>query len=214
MLFENVLRLEEAKVKSNSAVPGCHDGKSMRGPKPTMGKKSRVNLLLRKYLRALKYDTDPHRKDVLVALNNLALAFAQTGKVDQAIPLYQQTLKLMKGKLGPDDPSTLSCMYNLAMAFKVARRFDEAIPLFDETLRLRKEKFGPESDIAVRTMTCVGVDLWSRRKSRKMRRVVWGSAANFENAFGRGSPRHPVGHVAVRRVSMLCRPQQGGSAGV
>jgi eukaryotic-like serine/threonine-protein kinase len=154
-LFENVLRLEKAKVKSDGAVP-VSATEIDDGPENDDGPKKIVHLLPENTFERLD-DTEPHRKDVLVALHNLALAFAQAGRVDQAIPLYQQTLKLMKEKLGPDDPSTLSCMYNLAMAFKVAQRFDEAIPLFDETLRLRKEKFGPESDIAVRMMTCVGV---------------------------------------------------------
>ena len=129
--------------------------KSTRAPKTATSENLAVKPLVENTFEHLD-DTGPNRKNVLVALNNLAKAFAEAGQVDQAIPLYQQTLKLMQEKLGPDDPMTLTCMYNLAMAFKVARRFDEAIPLFEETLRLRKERFGPESDIVARTMTCVG----------------------------------------------------------
>ena len=153
-LFQDVLRLVQAKVKTSGPVPvelPEIDENSENGDRP----KKTVTPLVENTFEHLD-DTGPNRKNVLVALNNLAKAFAEAGQVDQAIPLYQQTLKLMQEKLGPDDPTTLTCMYNLAMAFKVARRFDEAIPLFDETLRLRKEKFGPESEIVARTMTCAG----------------------------------------------------------
>lgn len=153
-LFESVLRMAKAKVKNDGAVPGMttdHDD----GSETDDGPKKAVRLLSENTFEPLD-DRGPKRKDVLVALNNLGLAFAQAGQVNQAIPLYQQTLKLMQDKLGPDDPTTLVAMYNLAMSFKVAGRYDEAIPLFDETLRLRRLKLGPEDPVTVATMTCTG----------------------------------------------------------
>jgi eukaryotic-like serine/threonine-protein kinase len=153
-LFEDVLRIEKTKIQNDGAVPITLT-ENDDGPEADDRQKKSVKLLAENTFEHLD-DTGAHRKDALVALNNLSKAFAEAGQVDQAIPLYQQTLKLMQEKLGPDDPTTLSCMYNLAMAFKVSGRFKEAIPLFEETLRIREQRFGPESDIAVRTMTCVG----------------------------------------------------------
>ena len=40
-------------------------------------------------------------------MNNLAMGYRDAGKLDQALPLFEETLKLRKAKLGPDDPDTL-----------------------------------------------------------------------------------------------------------
>ena len=40
-------------------------------------------------------------------MNNLAAAYEKAGKLDLAVPLYEETLKLRKAKLGPDHPETL-----------------------------------------------------------------------------------------------------------
>ena len=209
-LFQDVLRLVQAKVKTSGPVPvelPEIDENSENGD----GSKKTVKPLVENTFEHLD-DTGPNRKNVLVALNNLAKAFAEAGQVDQAIPLYQQTLKLMQEKLGPDDPTTLSCMYNLAMAFKVAGRFDEAIPLFDETLRLRKQKFGPDDpDYSFDHDLCRG-HVWSGRQSGQMRRAVWRSAANSKGEVGRRSSRNALGHVAVWRHAVSCRPRKGGFA--
>jgi eukaryotic-like serine/threonine-protein kinase len=154
-LFQDVLRLVKSNVKASGGVP-VELPASDESVETGADQKPAVKLLVENTFEHLD-DTGPNRKNVLVALNNLAKAFAEAGQVDKAIPLYQQTLKLMQEKLEPDDPMTLTCMYNLAMAYKVARRFEEAIPLFDETLRLRKKVFSADSLIVGRTMTCAGV---------------------------------------------------------
>ena len=209
-LFQDVLRLVQAKVKTNGPAPvelPDNDESSEDGARS----KITVTPLIENTFEHLD-DTGPNRKNVLVALNNLAKAFAEAGQVDQAIPLYQQTLKLMQEKLGPDDPSTLTCMYNLAMAFKVAGRFDEAIPLFDETLRLRKERFGPDSEIVARTMTCVGVTYGDAGNQEKCVELFGEVLRIRQSSLGRRSPRNVVGHVAIRRDALPCRPRQGGPA--
>ena len=46
-------------------------------------------------------------------MNNLAVAYQAAGKLDLALPLFEETLKLTKAKLGPDHPDTLRSMNNL-----------------------------------------------------------------------------------------------------
>ena len=77
-------------------------------------------------------------------MNNLAVAYQAAGKLDLALPLFEETLKLRKAKLGPDHPDTLDSMNNLAMAYQAAGKLDLALPLFEETLKLRKAKLGPD----------------------------------------------------------------------
>ena len=50
-------------------------------------------------------------------MNNLAVAYQAAGKLDRALPLYEETLALRKAKLGPDHPDTLQSMINLAQSY-------------------------------------------------------------------------------------------------
>ena len=77
-------------------------------------------------------------------MNNLAAAYQAAGKLDLALPLFEETLKLRKAKLGPEHPDTLTSMNNLAAAYQAAGKLDLALPLFEETLKLSKAKLGPE----------------------------------------------------------------------
>ena len=53
--------------------------------------------------------------DTLTSMNNLATGYQAAGKLDLALPLFEETLKLRKAKLGPDHPDTLTSMNNLAV---------------------------------------------------------------------------------------------------
>ena len=76
-------------------------------------------------------------------MNNLALGYQAAGKLDMALPLFEETLALMKAKLGPDHPDTLTSMNNLAMGYQAAGKLDKALPLYEETLALRRPSSAP-----------------------------------------------------------------------
>ena len=40
--------------------------------------------------------------------NNLALTYREAGKLDLAVPLFEETLKLRKARFGPEHPATLT----------------------------------------------------------------------------------------------------------
>ena len=86
-------------------------------------------------------------------MNNLAWAYRHAGKLDQALPLYEETLKLRKAKLGPDHPDTLGSMGNLAIAYHRAGKLDQALPLFEETLKLMKARLGPDDPFTLNAMS-------------------------------------------------------------
>ena len=88
---------------------------------------------------------------------NLACAYHDAGKLDLAIPLYEETLRLQKAKLGSNHPHTLQCMNNLALAYQAAGKLDQALPLLEETLRLTKAKLGPNHPETLDTMGNLGV---------------------------------------------------------
>jgi eukaryotic-like serine/threonine-protein kinase len=89
-------------------------------------------------------------------MNNLAGAYTAAGKLDLALPLYEEAFKLHKAKLGTDHPRTLSCTYNFAAAYEKAGKLDLALPLYEEALKLRKVKLGPDHPDTLRTMASFG----------------------------------------------------------
>ncbi|WP_314933479.1 tetratricopeptide repeat protein, partial [Actinomyces oris] len=76
----------------------------------------------------------PDHPSTLASRNNLAGAYRDAGRLDEAIALYEQTLEDRSRLLGPDHPHTLITRSNLAGAYQDAGRLDEAIALFEQTL--------------------------------------------------------------------------------
>ena len=68
----------------------------------------------------------------LEGANAVAQAYESAGRLDEAIPLYEQVAADSARVLGPDHPQTLASRNNLAYAYRAAGRLDEAIPLFEQ----------------------------------------------------------------------------------
>ena len=73
----------------------------------------------------------PDHPDTLLSRNNLANAYHDAGRLDEAITLYEQTLKDCTRILGPHHPNTLTTRNNLAEAYRAAGRFEDADKLFE-----------------------------------------------------------------------------------
>ncbi len=66
--------------------------------------------------------------------NNLAYAYREAGRLEEAIPLFERTLADAERVLGADHPDPLISRNNLAYAYQAAGRLAEAIPLYERTL--------------------------------------------------------------------------------
>jgi tetratricopeptide (TPR) repeat protein len=91
-------------------------------------------------------------------MNNLAVGYRAAGKLDQALPLIEETLRLTKAKLGPDHPQTLTSMNNLASAYWSAHQLDKSVPLFEETLKVQQRKLGRQHPDTQHTVANLGVN--------------------------------------------------------
>jgi RNA polymerase sigma factor (sigma-70 family) len=78
----------------------------------------------------------------LNARNSLAAAYLTADRIDDAIPLSEQTLAALVSQLGPGHPSTLTSQNNLASAYQDAGRLAEAIELYELNLAERKRLLG------------------------------------------------------------------------
>jgi len=87
----------------------------------------------------------PHHPDTLASRNNLAGTYRASGRLDKAIPLYEQTLEDSIRVLGTDHPGTLTARNNLAGAYRAAGRLEEAITLYEQVFSGRSRIMGPDS---------------------------------------------------------------------
>ena len=85
----------------------------------------------------------PDHPSTLASRNNLANAYRDAGRLDEAIALHKQTLEDRARILGPHHPDTLISHHNLAGAYQDAGRLDEAIALFEQTLEDSTHTLGP-----------------------------------------------------------------------
>ncbi len=76
----------------------------------------------------------PHHPHTLTARNQLAGAYRDAGRLDEAILLFERNLTDFTGLAGPDHPHTLSSRRTLASAYRDAGRLDEAITLYQQNL--------------------------------------------------------------------------------
>ena len=86
----------------------------------------------------------PHDAHTLSPRNELARTYQDAGRLDKAIPLYEQTLEDSIRVLGLDHPSTLTSRFNLAGAYRDAGRLDEAITLYEQVFSGRSRVLGPD----------------------------------------------------------------------
>ncbi|OLO55680.1 hypothetical protein BKH30_02910, partial [Actinomyces oris] len=88
----------------------------------------------------------PHHPSTLTSRNNLANAYWQTDRLDEAITLFEQTLKDRTRILGSDHPHTLTTRHHLAEAYRAAGRFEDADKLFETPSDSENEQDGTEED--------------------------------------------------------------------
>ena len=79
----------------------------------------------------------------LTARLNLAGAYREAGRLDEAIELFEQTLTDRTRILGPHHPDTLTSRNNLAGAYQATGRLQDAITLHKQNLEDRIRILGP-----------------------------------------------------------------------
>ena len=88
--------------------------------------------------------TDEDHLSRLTERSNLADTYVQTGRLDEAITLYEQILEDYARVLGENHPQTLSACNDLATCYQEAGRLDEAITLFEQVITDSTRIFGDD----------------------------------------------------------------------
>ena len=102
----------------------------------------------------------PDHPHTLGSLDNLAFAYHNAGRLDEAIPLFEQTLDARIRILGPHHPDTLASRNSLAVAYQTADRLDEAITLQEQNLTDRTRTLGPNHTDTLTTQAYLAIAYW------------------------------------------------------
>ncbi|MFJ7592325.1 tetratricopeptide repeat protein [Streptomyces sp. NPDC097617] len=91
----------------------------------------------------------PEHPDTLTARGNLAGAYGQAGRIDDAITSETQNVKDLERVLGPEHPDTLTARANLAASYQRAGRVAEAVVLLAQVVSDRQRVLGPRHPATV-----------------------------------------------------------------
>ena len=80
--------------------------------------------------------------DTLSTLNDLAWAYHYTGKLPQAIALFEQVRDARVKELGADHPATLATLNDLAHAYGDDGKYPQAIELLEQVRDVQVQKLG------------------------------------------------------------------------
>jgi tetratricopeptide (TPR) repeat protein len=92
----------------------------------------------------------PDDPGTLASRNNLAYAYRETGRIDEAITLYERTLADRERVLGADHLRTLFTRNNLAITYLTAGRVTEAISLEEQVIATWKRLQGDDNRNSLR----------------------------------------------------------------
>ncbi|KAF8594207.1 TPR-like protein [Ceratobasidium sp. AG-I] len=88
----------------------------------------------------------------LTCMHNLAAAFQQQDRLEEAVGLLTEVVKVEKRVQGHEHPSTLASMHNLAYAYRDQERWQEAEELFLEVIEVKKRVIGAEHSLTLVSM--------------------------------------------------------------
>jgi tetratricopeptide (TPR) repeat protein len=112
------------------------------------------------YEFALRAD-GAHAPDTAHAAVNLGKALMDSGRYDEALPLFGQGLATLRRELGDDNPATISAIANLAAVYYYLERREESNALLREAVDRSARVLGP---VHLHTL---------RRRGNIIRAAIW-----------------------------------------
>jgi tetratricopeptide (TPR) repeat protein len=79
----------------------------------------------------------------VVARDRLADAYASSGRLAEALPIFEAALSDREAAFGPQHPETMTARVNVARSLHAAGREPEAIALYEQILVARERTMGP-----------------------------------------------------------------------
>ena len=120
--------------------------------------------------------------------NNLAVACYLSGRLDEAISLYEQTLTDCEQAYGDTHQHTLTSRNNLALAYQRAGRLDEAIPLLESALADREQALGRTNRDTLQSRSNLGLAYQEAGRLAEAIPLQERTLADYEQMLGHPHP--------------------------
>lgn len=130
--------------------------------------------------------------EISSAMNNLASAYRELGKIDQARALFEQVLVKTEKTAGKTSPLYSAALTNCALTMEAQKDYKNALVMHEESLVLKQKTLGPDHPDVALSMHNLGVCLLRNDKKLNRDRAVGlgnGAIAIWEKAYG---PKHPT----------------------
>ena len=147
----------------------------------------------------------PDHPSTLASRNNLADAYRDAGRLDEAIALYEQILEDRTRILGPHHPSTLTSRNNLAYAYQDAGRLNDAITLYEQNLKDLEGLLGPDHPD---TLTSRHNLAYAYQDAGRLNDAITLYEQNLKDLEGLLGPDHP--HTLQARNNLASAYQAAG----
>ena len=148
----------------------------------------------------------PDHPDTLASRHNLAGAYHDAGKLDEAINLFEQSFKECARILGPHHPNTLTSRNDLAGAYHDAGKLDEAITLLEQTLKDSEDLLGPHHPDTLTTHSNLAS---AYRNVGRLDEAITLNQLNLKDSEDLLGPHHP--HTLTSRHNLALAYHAAGS---
>ncbi len=101
--------------------------------------------MLRKAVTLVEASPEPHDKELVVALNNLAMVQRELNNFEEALTIYNRVSGLQE-KLSPTDAERLTLETNLGVVLDTMGKYEEARPHLEKALELCRKVDGEASN--------------------------------------------------------------------
>ncbi len=140
----------------------------------------------------------PDHPDTLTSMNNLAWAYVDAGRLDEALLLGEQTLEKRKVALGIDHADTLTSMNDLAGTYYAAGKLDQARQLWEQTLEKRKATLGPDH---LDTLTSMSDVATAYHATGKLDKALPLREQSLEKLLATVGPDHPNTLIGMNNMA-------------
>ena len=131
---------------------------------------------------------DPGHPELVDMLSNLAICYADSGRIGEAIKLAEELVERRRKLNGPTHDRTLDDMNNLAGFYAEAGRRDEALAMREDVLHLRRTANGPDAPDTVRAMGNLANSYFEADRWAEGRKLSEEAMAAAKRVFGEKSP--------------------------
>ena len=97
------------------------------------------------------------------ALNDLAVAQTQLGKLDEAEKTFEEAILIEERVLGPDHPEIASLLENAGNVWYRKGEFEKTSQNLEKVLAIRRKALGDDAEPVARTLANLGAVYWSQK---------------------------------------------------